>query len=71
MLIKKKKGLSEYCSFSQDCVLHETRACGGGGQMAAHDFARAMLDKSLGFLLKQCQVRDGIHNKKTKKLVSI
>ena len=42
----------------QDCVLHETRACGGGGQMSAQDFARAMLDKSLGFLLKQCQVRD-------------
>jgi len=39
----------------KDCVLHETRACGGGGQMSAHDFARAMLDKSLGFLLKQCQ----------------
>ena len=44
----------------QDCVLHETRACGGdrgGGQMTAQDFARAMLDKALGFLLKQCQVR--------------
>ena len=40
----------------QDCVLHETRACGGSGQMSAQDFARAMLDKSLGFLLKQCQV---------------
>ena len=25
--------------------------------MSAQDFARAMLDKSLGFLLKQCQVR--------------
>ena len=24
--------------------------------MSAQDFARAMLDKSLGFLLKQCQV---------------
>ena len=46
--------------FLQDCVLHETRACGGdrgGGQMTAQDFARAMLDKALGFLLKQCQVR--------------
>jgi len=39
----------------KDCVLHETRACGGSGQMTAQDFARAMLDKSLGFLLKQCQ----------------
>ena len=41
-------------------MLHETRACGGdrgGGQMTAQDFARAMLDKALGFLLKQCQVR--------------
>ena len=25
--------------------------------MTAQDFARAMLDKALGFLLKQCQVR--------------
>jgi len=41
----------------KDCVLHETRSCGGsgGGAMSAQDFARAMLDKSLGFLLKQCQ----------------
>ena len=28
--------------------------------MNAQDFARAMLDKSLGFLLKQCQVTGGI-----------
>ena len=59
-IIRKEKGLAQYCSFAQDCVLHETRACGGGGQMTAQDFARAMLDKSLGFLLKQCQVRGGI-----------
>ena len=50
------------CSHStfKSCVLHETRACrgqGGSGQMLAQDFARAMLDKSLGFLLNQCQVR--------------
>lgn len=39
------------------CVIHETRRCAGpaGAQMTAQDFARAMLDKSLGFLLKQCQ----------------
>ena len=40
------------------CVVHETRRCPGvstGAQMTAQDFARAMLDKSLGFLLKQCQ----------------
>ena len=28
--------------------------------MNAQDFARAMLDKSLGFLLKQCQVTEGV-----------
>merc|ERR1719394_75295 len=40
----------------KDCVLAETRVCGGHSQqMSAQDFARAMLDKSLGFLLKQCE----------------
>jgi len=42
----------------KDCVLHETSSCTSNGQssgMSAEGFARAMLDKSLGFLLKQCQ----------------
>ena len=47
------------CSHSafKTCVIHETRSCPAqpAAQMTARDFARAMLDKSLGFLLKQCQ----------------
>merc|ERR1719350_651761 len=43
------------------CVLHETQSCTCPTQqdcaqgMSAQGFARAMLDKALGFLLKQCQ----------------
>lgn len=43
------------------CVLHETKSCTCPTQqdcaqgMSAQGFARAMLDKALGFLLKQCQ----------------
>jgi len=43
------------------CVLHETSSCTCPSQqdcaqgMSAQGFARAMLDKALGFLLKQCQ----------------
>jgi len=48
----------------KECVLHQTEACacqpGESGcrdrqGMSAQGFARAMLDKALGFLLKQCQ----------------
>ena len=58
--LRRRQVSSIIILFGQDCVLHETRACGGSGQMNAQDFARAMLDKSLGFLLKQCQVTGGI-----------
>lgn len=43
------------------CVMHETQSCTCPTQqdcaqgMSAQGFARAMLDKALGFLLKQCQ----------------
>jgi len=42
----------------KDCVIHETASCSydsSSNGMSAQQFARAMLDKSLGFLLKQCQ----------------
>jgi len=42
----------------KECVIHETASCSNDGTsngMSAQQFARAMLDKSLGFLLKQCQ----------------
>jgi hypothetical protein len=42
----------------KECVIHETASCshdGSSNGMSAQGFARAMLDKSLGFLLKQCQ----------------
>lgn len=42
----------------KSCVIHETASCSHDATsngMSAQQFARAMLDKSLGFLLKQCQ----------------
>jgi len=42
----------------KECVIHETASCAHDSTsngMSAQGFARAMLDKSLGFLLKQCQ----------------
>ena len=46
--------LSSHGAF-KSCVIHETGSCSAGDGMSAQGFARAMLDKSLGFLLKQCQ----------------
>ena len=47
----------------RDCVVQETAGCGGragGAGLSAQQFAKAMLDKSLGFLMKQCQVNPKI-----------
>ena len=48
---------SSHVSF-KECVIDKTASCSHddtSNGMSAQGFARAMLDKSLGFLLKQCQ----------------